>query len=265
MKRLFKTIAMNIERLNILGLEISHLIFENAIEQVIYLGKNYIRSYVCFANSHMTVEAYKDKKFAEQVNAATMVLADGKPVALSCSFLYKKRQERIAGLDFVPQLLSFIDSNMAEPRVFFYGSTQKVLDALIGNIRKNYPRVVVAGAISPPFRVLEKWELNEYIALMNKTQPHFVFVSLGCPKQEKWMAANSKDVNAVLLGVGAAFETMAGSKKRAPKWMQNLSLEWLYRLMQEPRRLFKRYFVTNTLFIYLLVKTLFKRKFYGRA
>jgi N-acetylglucosaminyldiphosphoundecaprenol N-acetyl-beta-D-mannosaminyltransferase len=132
-------------------------------------------------------------------------------------------------------------------------------------VKNRYPKTIIAGAMSPPFRLLEEWELNEHISLINQSKPHFVFVSLGCPKQEKWMADNFKKINAVLLGVGAAFEIMAGMKKRAPKWMQDLSLEWLYRLIQEPRRLFKRYFVTNSFFIYLLIKAIYKKAFYGRA
>jgi N-acetylglucosaminyldiphosphoundecaprenol N-acetyl-beta-D-mannosaminyltransferase len=265
MKRLFRTITMHIERLNILGLKISYISFQDAIQQVQQLGNSHTPSYVCFANSHMTVEAFKDKKFAQQVNNATMVFADGKPVALSSLILHKIKQERIAGLDFVPQFLSFIDQNIIEPRVFFYGSTDRVLEGLIDRVKKKYPKVIVTGAISPPFRLLDKSELNEHISLINNNKPHFVFVSLGCPKQERWMAENFREINAVLLGVGAAFEIMAGMKKRAPKWMQDLSLEWLYRLIQEPRRLFKRYFVTNSFFIFLLLKALYKKAFYDRA
>ena len=254
------------KRLDILGLKVSYISFRNAIEQVKNLGFNLVPSYVCFANSHMTIEAHNDKYFAKQVNNATLVLTDGMPVAIACFLLHNKKQERIAGMEFMPRLLSDINNMAAQqPRIFFYGSTQKVLDAVTNTVRENYENIKIAGVISPPFRPLKEYELEEFIGAINNAHPHFVFVGIGCPKQEKWMAENFKKINAVLIGVGGAFLTASGLQKRAPQWMQNISLEWLYRLLQEPQRLFKRYFITNTLFIFLLIKTLAKKLFYGRA
>jgi N-acetylglucosaminyldiphosphoundecaprenol N-acetyl-beta-D-mannosaminyltransferase len=132
-------------------------------------------------------------------------------------------------------------------------------------LREKYPNIIVAGTISPPFRSIEEKELEQYIISINAANPNFIFVGLGCPKQEKWMAENFNKINAVLLGVGGAFLTTAGLQKRAPYWMQKSSLEWLYRLIQEPQRLFKRYLVANSLFIYLLTKSLLKKLFYGEV
>ena len=119
----------------------------------------------------------------------------------------------------------------------------------------------MVGAIAPPFRPLAEEELSTHIGQINRSGAHLVLVSLGCPKQEKWMSAHSGKINAVLLGVGGAFAVTAGLQKRSPVWMQKLGLEWLHRLLQEPSRLFKRYFITNTKFIFLLLKEIIKRKF----
>ncbi len=255
-----------IQRLNILGLHINHISFNEALRRVSELAFNHKPSYVCFANSHMIIEANNDDGFARVVNNATMVLADGMPVASAFSFLYNKKQQRIAGMDFMPRLLSSLNNaDTFRPRIFFYGSTEEVLGALVETVKNKYQNLFVAGAISPPFQVVSEKELENNIASINKARPHFVFIALGCPKQEKWMAENSRKINAVLLGVGGAFVTTAGLQKRAPYFMQKLSLEWLYRLGHEPRRLFKRYLVSNSLFIYLLVRSILKKLFYGKV
>jgi N-acetylglucosaminyldiphosphoundecaprenol N-acetyl-beta-D-mannosaminyltransferase len=208
----------------------------------------------------MVIEAYKDKEFASKVNNAALVLADGKPVAEACKILYRQNQERIAGMDFIPRLLQSIEGKNIS--VFLYGSDTTTLNAVQTIIKAKYPGVQIVGAISPPFRTLSLQEQTIYIETINQSKPHVVFVCLGCPKQEKWMHEHHKKIKAVLLGVGGAVGVMAGIQKRAPAWMQKYSLEWLYRLKQEPKRLFQRYFTTNSLFIYLLLKKLIEKKFH---
>lgn len=256
---------MTEERVDIIGLEISSISFDQALCKVKELAYRQVPSYVCFANSHMVVEAYKDKSFAQQVNNASLVLADGMPIAFACSVLHNKKQDRIAGMDFMPRLLSSLNQRQnLPPRIFFYGSTPEVLTGITKFVQEKYQNILVTGAISPPFRSLNSDEIEQDVLSINNASPHFVFVGLGCPKQEKWMAENFKKINAVLLGVGGAFLTTAGLQKRAPYWMQKLSLEWMFRLMQEPRRLFKRYLVTNSQFSYLLIRSLLKKLFYGK-
>ncbi|MEJ7736760.1 MAG: WecB/TagA/CpsF family glycosyltransferase [Chitinophagaceae bacterium] len=251
------------ERLNIFGLNIHHIRFRDAITQVMELGFNQTPSFVCFANVHMTIEAYKDPGFAKKVNKATLVLADGNPLISAFRLLYHKKQERIAGMDFLPGLLDAI--NQGHFRIFLYGSSKEVLDALQKKITKKYAAVEIAGAISPPFRPLSPEELQHVTDQINESGAHIVFVSLGCPKQENWMFANHQKINAVLLGVGGAFRVTAGLQKRAPVWMQKISMEWSYRLIQEPGRLFKRYLVTNSIFVWLLNKAVVKKIWYGFA
>lgn len=214
--------------------------------------------FVCFANVHMTIEAHKDPGFRKELDSARLVLADGRPIAAACNWLYKKKQERIAGMDFMPAILQ--KSNEKHAGIFLYGSTEEIIAKLIDNIHKDYPAVRIAGAISPPFRSLSTEEVSNHISQINESGANFILVALGCPKQEKWMAANFQSIRGILLGLGGAFNVVAGIQKRSPRWMQHAGLEWLYRLWQEPKRLFKRYFVTNTLFAWLMVKEFFRKK-----
>ena len=253
-------------RYNILGLQVNFISFNEVINKVKELAFQHTPSYVCFANSHMVTEAKKDQKFAQQINDASLVLADGMPLVYAYSLLHNKKQERIAGMDFMPRLLASINKESNKQfRIFFYGSTSDILNSLEKEIKEKYKNIIVAGSESPPFRRLESWEQEKHIEKIHGASPHIVFVGLGCPKQEKWMASNYKNINAVLLGVGGAFATTANLQSRAPKWMQKISLEWFYRLCQEPRRLFKRYFITNTLFLFMLIRAFIKKIFYGRV
>jgi N-acetylglucosaminyldiphosphoundecaprenol N-acetyl-beta-D-mannosaminyltransferase len=247
-----------IEKLKILSLSINHLGFEDAMQKVLQWGALHTSSYVCFANVHMVIEAYKDVAFLQQLNNASLVVADGKPVAAACKWLYGRKQERIAGMDFMPRILEAAGRQGLS--VFLYGSSEDMLEALKKTVAEQYPGCRIAGAVSPPFRVPTAAEREADVKAVNQSGAHIVMVSLGCPKQEKWMASNYKDINAVLLGLGGAFAVTAGKQKRSPKWMQRAGLEWLHRLWQDPRRLFKRYFVTNSLFIWLLAKAMLKKK-----
>jgi N-acetylglucosaminyldiphosphoundecaprenol N-acetyl-beta-D-mannosaminyltransferase len=143
--------------------------------------------------------------------------------------------------------------------VFFYGSTEGVLKGILQRIDREHPQLEVAGAYSPPFRELSDSEQKEHVARINASGAQIVFVSLGCPKQEIWMARNMGKINAVMIGVGNAFPVYDGRECRAPQWMQKLSLEWFHRLCQEPRRLWKRYLVTNSIFLWLMLSAKWRR------
>jgi len=249
------------EKFKIISLSVDHLGFNESLDRVMEFALKKKSSYICFANVHMTIEAYKDKSFLEKVNNADLVLADGKPIAFACKLLHHKKQERISGMDFTPCILE--KANEKNLSVFIYGSTAGVIAAMNEKITLNFPRIHFAGAISPPFTTLTADEIKNDIEKINRSGAHLVFVALGCPKQEKWMAESSDKINAVLLGIGGALPVVAGIQKRAPKWMQNMALEWFYRLIQQPGRLFTRYFYTNSYFIFLLVsdwiKSLFRK------
>src|SRR5256885_1302992 len=217
------------EKYKIISLSVHHLSFSASLDAVMDWGLIHKPSYVCFANVHMTIEAYNDKLFLEDLNKASLVVTDGKPLTFAARLLYGKKQERIAGMDFMPALLR--RANKSKAKIFFYGSTPEVLNSLTNEISGAYKDLEIVGMISPPFRMLLPEELSDHIDQINKSGAHFVLVSLGCPKQEKWMAANSTRINAVLLGVGGAFSVTAGLQKRSPVWMQRSGLEWLYRLI----------------------------------
>lgn len=216
-------------------------------------------AYICVSNVHMLVEAHKDPAFASVVNGADMATPDGMPLAKAFELLYGIRQDRAAGMDLLPDLLA-VSAQRSIP-VFFYGGTPEMQEKTKAYCEAHYPDLRIAGQYSPPFRSLTQEEERDAIDRINGSGAGFVFVALGCPKQEKWMAAMKGKVQACMLGIGGALPVMVGMQKRAPRWMQRYCLEWLFRLGQEPRRLFKRYAYTNTLFLYLLFKQWGKQGF----
>lgn len=216
-------------------------------------------TYTCVANVHMLVEAHKDPEFARVVNEADMVTPDGMPLAVSMKLIHGLKQDRVAGMDLLPDLLQVAQEQHIP--VFFYGGTQDMLDKTADYCNRHFPHLPLAGMYSPPFRALTPQEEEEVISRINGSGACFVFVALGCPKQEKWMAAMKGRVKACMIGIGGALPVMIGMQRRAPRWMQTLCLEWLYRLAQEPGRLFKRYAVTNTTFLFLLTRTWMRQGF----
>lgn len=226
--------------------------FKDFVKNIADLGRRRQSSYVCVANVHMCVETYQDRTFADVVNCADIVTPDGVPLIKGLKLLFDINQERVAGPDLMPALLREAESQGL--KVYLYGSTNEVLNKLREFCQENYPKLSIAGMHSPPFRVLTEAEKQAEIQAINDAQANIVLVALGCPKQERWMANMKGRIHAVMVGVGGAFPMLVGVQKRAPLWMQKNSLEWFYRLAQEPRRLFKRYFITNSLFIVLIIR-----------
>ncbi|WP_242928730.1 WecB/TagA/CpsF family glycosyltransferase [Pontibacter vulgaris] len=237
--------------------------FNDFVNHIFWLTDNKASSYVCFANVHMLVESYKDKSFNTLLNQADVATPDGGPVSKLMKLLYGQQQDRVAGMDLVPRLLQ--EAADRGKSVYFYGSTDQVLEAVVSRAKQDLPNLRIAGYYSPPFRKLSDEEDNAIVDMINETAPDLVFVALGCPKQERWMADHKGRVNACMLGVGQAFMTYAGLEKRLPKWARDLSLEWTYRLYLEPGRLWKRYLVTNSTFVYLASKLLLHRLVKGSS
>lgn len=244
-------------RARVISLDLSLVDYNSALAQVVQLAERRQSAYACFSNAHMTIEAWQSKEFANQVNRATFTFADGVPLVVALRWLYGIRQQRVAGMDFMGDLLR--ESARCGLTIFYLGSTQEVLDRMTKLTELNYPGLNIAGTYSPPFRPLTAIDNREIAARINSLGTQLVFVGLGCPKQERWMADVTSQINAVLLGVGGAFEIYAQVKKRAPRWMQNAGLEWLFRLSQDPARLLGRYLRTNTLFVILLLRQIFKK------
>jgi N-acetylglucosaminyldiphosphoundecaprenol N-acetyl-beta-D-mannosaminyltransferase len=242
----------------VLGAAIDAVSWNDAIEMIVGAGEAHESRYVCICNVHSVVTTTRDAEFRSIVNAADLATPDGAPIAWALRRLGHSRQERISGPDLMWKYLEHAER--AGHVVFFYGSTPSTLSRLRETLQKHFPQLLIGGMHSPPFRPLSVEEDEAEIRMINATGAHVVFVGLGCPKQERWMAAHRGRVQAVMIGVGAAFDYHAGVIRRAPLWWQRNGLEWLYRLLSEPRRLFMRYLVTNTLFVIGFSRQMLERK-----
>lgn len=206
--------------------------------------------YICVSNVHTTVTAYEDADYRAIQNGAALALPDGAPLSATSRNRGFAEAERVTGPDLMKEVFMLGAEN--QYRHYFYGSTEETLEALREQLQRKYPGIRIAGMYAPPFRELTKEEDKAVIAHINGANADFVWVGLGAPKQERWMAEHKGKIHGLMIGVGAGFDYHADKLKRAPAWMQKHSLEWLYRLMQDPGRLFKRYFVTNLKYMWLI-------------
>jgi N-acetylglucosaminyldiphosphoundecaprenol N-acetyl-beta-D-mannosaminyltransferase len=212
---------------------------------------------VCFCNVHSVVTARWDGMFAAALGQSDLVVPDGAPVAWMLRRLGHAEQRRVYGPDF---FWAYCQSAAAsgEP-IYLLGSSPDTLERLQERLLQAFPPLRIAGAHSPPFRPLSADEDRAIVDSINASGARTVWVSLGCPKQEIWMASHHDAVHAVMLGVGAAFDFHAGTVRQAPRWMREHGLEWLHRLGTEPRRLWRRYLVTNSVFLFLAARQLLLR------
>jgi N-acetylglucosaminyldiphosphoundecaprenol N-acetyl-beta-D-mannosaminyltransferase len=233
----------------ILGMRVDPTSYEEATEKVLAWAAVGESRYVCVANVHMVMEAHDDPSFRALVNAADLVTPDGMPLVWMLRKLGHPHQERVCG----PELTSRVCAEAARRGVpvGFYGGHPEALEALVRNLSARFPGLWVVYAYSPPFRPLTPEEDERVTEEINASGARILFVGLGCPKQEWWMAEHKGRVRAVMLGVGAAFDFHAGRVRQAPVWMQRAGLEWLFRLVQEPRRLWRRYLKHNPRFLLL--------------
>lgn len=232
---------------NVLGAWISVLSWDEAISTIDQWARRHESRTICICNAHSVVTARTDPSFQRVINDADMATADGAPIAFMLRRGGYVLQERING----PDLMLKYCAHAAEAgqSIFLYGGSPETLVALQSKLASDFPSLRIAGAYSPPYRQLTPEEDAAVVRTINESKAHVVWVGLGCPKQERWMDAHKGLVNAVMIGVGAAFDYHAGKIRRAPLWMQHHGLEWLHRLCSEPGRLWRRYLVTNTLFV----------------
>lgn len=205
-------------------------------------------NYICVSNVHTTVMAFRDEEYRKVQNSAAMALPDGQPLSIVSRSRGYSDAQRVPGPDLMPEIL---DLSQAKGYThFFYGSTESTLQQLKKVLLSRYPKLKIAGMYAPPFRELTAKEDEEAVRRINDSGADFVWVALGAPKQEKWMYAHRGRVNGLMIGVGAAFDFIAGTAKRAPMWMQKLCLEWVFRIIQNPKRMVPRYLNTNFSFLY---------------
>jgi len=243
----------------IINCYIDNISYRNALDKVVSLSISK-RGYVCLVNVHMLIESYDDTHFCNIVNQSDLSLPDGMPVAKSFSLLYDIDQKRIAGMNFIQDI--FFECRQHQLKIFIYGSTDDVLLKTSDKLRKDFPGLEVS-FFSPPFRPLTTQEKHDVIDMVNSASPDLIVVALGCPKQEKWMYEHRDLISGCMVGLGGALSVYAGEISRAPLWMQQAGLEWLYRLSKEPRRLFSRYAYTNSKFLMLLFVQFLRVKFRG--
>jgi N-acetylglucosaminyldiphosphoundecaprenol N-acetyl-beta-D-mannosaminyltransferase len=249
---------MQDKRFFVLGTAINSLTWKAAIETISAWAEKRESRYICICNVHSVVTAKRDFEFQMILNNADMATADGAPIAWVISHIQKMRQERINGPDLMWRYLA--KAEQLQQRPFFYGGSEETLQKLVQAITDNFPRLQIAGAYSPPYQRISDEEDQTNVEMINRSGAHIVFVGLGCPKQERWMAAHCGQIQAVMIGVGAAFDYHAGTIQRAPVSWQRNGFEWLYRLLMEPRRLLKRYAVTNTFFLIEIAKQFIVKK-----
>lgn len=248
-------------RTNILGVGVSAVNMPLATDQIESWIAAGARQYVCVTTVHGLTECQRDPELRRIHNRAGMVTPDGMPLVWVSRLRGQKHVRRVYGPDLLLAMCAI--SAQKGYRNYFYGGAEGVAQRLVERLSQRFPGLVVVGVESPPFRPLSAEEDQAAVERINLAAPDLVWVGLGAPKQERWLAAHVGRIEApVLLGVGAAFDFHAGIKKQAPGWMQRAGLEWLFRLGSEPGRLWKRYLVNNPWFVWLVVLQLLGLKSY---
>lgn len=255
---------INTEKMNKINILGSQITAAESYEVVFHKLKSIMTTncFITVNNVHTIIEAVKNPLYKKILNKSFLSLPDGKPLSIVSKLKGEKNISRIFGPTFMEKTINWGQQHGLKH--FFFGSSQETLNKMLNNINKKYPKALVVGSYSPPFKNAFSKEENEtFINLMNESGADIFWIGLGAPKQELWIYENYRKLNrGVMIGIGAGFDYLAGKTKHAPEWMKNLALEWLYRLIQEPGRLWKRYLITNSLFTwYVFLELTGFRKF----
>jgi N-acetylglucosaminyldiphosphoundecaprenol N-acetyl-beta-D-mannosaminyltransferase len=240
---------------SVLGMRVDAVDYESAVGAILHWARHRRSRFICAANVHMVMEAYDRADYREMINSADLVTPDGMPLVWTLRAQGIRNASRVYGPDLMRFLLG-----VAERQGFvvgLYGGSPRALDRLLGMIQKCHPDLRIGYACAPPLRVLTAEEDACVVEDIGKSGVQLLFVGLGCPKQERWIADHRSTIPMPMLGVGAAFDFIAGTKRHAPTWMQRAGLEWFFRLLVEPRRLWRRYAVNNPRFLVLVLLQLF--------
>ncbi|MDF5729874.1 MAG: WecB/TagA/CpsF family glycosyltransferase [Rhizonema sp. PD38] len=231
----------------ILTMRVDATSYEDATQRILAWTEKRESKCVCASNVHMTMETYDSRLFARIINSADLITPDGMPLVWALRTLGVKNASRVYG----PTLTLHVCKAAAQKGIpiALYGGTPESLAAFVEFLEKQFPHIKIACHISPPFRPLTPDEDAAFTSQIVESGAQILFVGIGCPRQEFWIAEHKDRIPAVMLGVGAAFDFYSGRVKQAPSWMQKISLEWLFRLIMEPKRLWKRYFKHNPRFV----------------
>ena len=248
------------DRFDILGVNISAIDMNDACSLVEDAILKKQKKYICVCPVSTIMECKRSDRALESVNSADLVTPDGMPTVWVGKMYGYKNIKRVYGPELMQNICGI--SKKKGYKNYFYGSSEDVLNKLKANLNKDYPGLVISGVYSPPFRQLTKEEDDSAVESINNNDPDIIWVGLGSPKQDLWMHEHRARINApIMVGVGAAFDFLAGVKPQAPRWIRNNGFEWLFRLITEPKRLWRRYLVDNSLFIYYIGAELLSRVF----
>jgi N-acetylglucosaminyldiphosphoundecaprenol N-acetyl-beta-D-mannosaminyltransferase len=241
-----------IPRANILGVEVSAINMDIALLTIEEWISRKESHYVCVTGVHGVMESWRDDDLRHIHNTAGLVTPDGMPLVWLSRLMGFRQVERVYGPDL---MLRMCERSVTRGyRQFFYGGAPGVAEKLASRLQSRFPGLQVSGFYSPPFRSLTPEEDRAVVHRINAARPHIFWIGLSTPKQERWMAEHVGRLHApVLIGVGAAFDFHAGLKRQAPRWMQKSGLEWFFRLVTEPRRLWRRYLINNPWFLWLVL------------
>jgi N-acetylglucosaminyldiphosphoundecaprenol N-acetyl-beta-D-mannosaminyltransferase len=241
-----------VEKVSVLGVGISAINLNQALEIIINWINNKEKYYVCITPAHGIMECQRDNVLLRIFNGSGLTTPDGMSIVWILNLLGYRNVNRVYGPDLMESLCEYT-SEKQQIRHFLYGGAEGVPEQLSERLSIIHPSLNIVGTYSPPFRPLTEDEDEQVISRINSTSPDIVWVGISTPKQERWMADHIDKLNAsVLIGVGAAFDFLSGTKKQAPKWIQKSGLEWLFRLISEPKRLWRRYF-EYPLFVVLVI------------
>lgn len=243
----------------LLGVNVARVNYHAATQFILQWIKEQQRVYVCVAPAATLVDARRHPDYRTAINQAAMITPDGVPVVWLAKAQGVMDLERTYG----PTLMKTVCRRGIELKIkhFLYGASQDVLEKLVVVLKKNDPDIQICGTYAPPYQAKAQVITEEEKVLINNAKPDILWVALGSPKQDFWMHINRPQIEApVMVGVGAAFDFISGLKPQAPLWMQTMGLEWLFRLICEPQRLWKRYLIGNFLFIIYAIQDIFKKK-----
>jgi N-acetylglucosaminyldiphosphoundecaprenol N-acetyl-beta-D-mannosaminyltransferase len=253
---------MSLASREVLGMRVDATSYEDASRRVLLWAHEGRSTYVCVGTVHMVMEAFDSMPFQETVNGANLITPDGMPLVWALKALGVRSASRVYGPELMPHTIEMAAREKVP--IGLYGGTPESLEMLHKVLKARYPEIMVVCRIAPPFRPLTPEEDQAVTQEIIESGARILFVGIGCPKQERWMAAHKNRIPAVMLGVGAAFDFHTGRVRQAPGWMQAAGLEWMFRLMMEPRRLWKRYAKHNPRFVGLFLLQLLKLRYFGR-
>lgn len=247
---------MNKAHTTILDVSISAIDYNSTLDDIKSWIEEDFKSYVCVAAVHLIMECQKDKVLLRGVNNSGLVTPDGMPLVWLSRFYGNKNVKRVYGPTLTLKLCKLAE--VESYRVFLLGGSEGQSEKLKDKLLSSFSGLKVVGFVDTPVRPIPKKENKEILKIINSSKAQIVIVGIGCPTQELWMINNRAEINApVLIGVGAAFDFISGRVQQSPVWVRNVGLEWLFRLIQEPRRLFYRYTFNNIQFLYLILRQLF--------